>query len=348
MSMFGAAIGRKCYFDQDVHRVFPMMNLLLIGPSGIGKSTAIRDIGLQLIGELPSHRKPEVISGKATKEKLHEDLIACGGHAIVVASELANFFSKERYQEGMIPYITDLLDYAPTSIRTKAGSIQTVEEPSVTIIGGSTKEWLQDQLPSTAAAGGFLPRFFIVKEDHKRQRVPDPSRVMSKTQRAQLLRERADLMDAFKGLTDVSAGRVDFLDYEASDTYGLWYQMFMPDLGVLSPFAARAGAHVLRLSLLLALSCNRYHITAEDVKNAIALYEYSQKKLGEVVVPMSPQGKMLAKVLEVIGDDMLSDTAIKRAMRNYCSSQDTDKLLFSLLQSKDVAVIDGKYKRTSK
>ena len=347
MAMLGAALGRRVWVDLDIHTTYPLMNLLLIGPSGIGKSTALVDMAMDhLIRPLPEGlQPPHIITGKSTKEALHEDLMQ-KPHSIIMASELANFFSKEKYQEGMIPYMTDLLDLRPASIRTKGGGpAKIVYDPAVCVCGGSTKEWLQEQLPSSAGVGGFLPRFVIVKEDHKGQRVPDPNRVLSKAQRDTLAIERERVFYEFTRILRMSEGPVDFADYAASDAYGLWYQSFTPDTGNLAPFAARAGAHVLRMALLVALSCRRAELTAEDIQAGIALYDYTQRRLQEVIVPMSPQGKMLNKVMEAIGDDYVSDVQIKRAMRNYCSSQDVDKMLQSLLGSRDILFVDGKFRR---
>lgn len=348
MAMLGACIGRRIYFDQDVHRIYPLTNLLLIGPSGIGKSTSLVDMALdQLVLPLPLTIRPQVITGKSTKEALHEDLMA-SPHSIIVASELANLFSKERYQEGMIPYMTDLLDLRPTRVRTKVGREQVIEQPSVSVMGGSTKEWLQDQLPSSAGAGGFLPRFLIVKEDYKFQRVPDPKRVLSPKRRTEIERQRVLACNKFAYLVGMHTGLVDFEDYAASDVYALWYQTQMPETGHLSPFSARAGVHVIRMAMLLAISCGRTSILASDLRCAINMYEYTAKKLQEVVVPMSPQGKLINKVLEAIGDDSVSDVQVRRAMRNYCSASDTDKMIASLISSRDVAVIDGKIKRVGR
>ena len=41
MMAMGACFGRRVKFDHDVHVLYPMLNLLLIGPSGIGKTTAL-------------------------------------------------------------------------------------------------------------------------------------------------------------------------------------------------------------------------------------------------------------------------------------------------------------------
>src|SRR6185369_4695642 len=77
MAMMGASIGRKVWLDQDVHTIYPIVNLLLIGPSGIGKSTSLRDMAMKsLVSTLPDDLRPFVVSGKSTKEALHDDLMA--------------------------------------------------------------------------------------------------------------------------------------------------------------------------------------------------------------------------------------------------------------------------------
>jgi hypothetical protein len=339
MAMLGAALGRNVFFDQDVHRVFPLLNLLLIGPSGIGKSTSIHMAEDTLLRVLPKDLEVNILTGKSTKESLHDDLMA-NNSSLIVASELANLFSKEKYQEGMIAYFTDLLDLRPTRIRTKGGGDKTILNPSVSLIGGSTKEWLQDQLPSSAGTGGFLPRFLIVKEDYKGQRVADPKRAMAASKLRELELKRGRLQMDFQRLVRSykGTGLIDFEDYSASDVYTYWYQTFTPETGHLAPFVARAGVHVMRLALLIACSCQQVEIRACDVEAAIALYNYTHHKLQEVVVPMSAQGKLLGKVLEAIGPGAMSQGAIRRAMRNYCTSLDTDRLVQSLLDSGDIVM----------
>lgn len=349
IAMLGSALGRRMWFDLDVHKVYPLFNLLLIGPSGIGKSTSLRDMALEnLLRPLPNDLRPQIITGKSTKEALHDDLMA-DPHAIIVASELSNFFSKEKYQEGTIQYITDLLDLAPTSVRTKSGGVaRVINEPAVSIVGGSTREWLQEQLPTTAGAGGFLPRFLMIKEDHKGQRVADPGRSMGRNQKIELAQRRSAVCNSFRHLIESYRGPMDFEDYEASDAYSYWYNTQTPEVGILSPFSARAGVHVMRLALLLAVSCGGTSITKEHVRSAITLWDYSMSKLTEVVVPMTPAGKMLAKVMEIVGDDVLSDMQIRRAMRNYCGSDDVDRFIRNLVASGDLKIYEGKYRKTGK
>ena len=77
------------------------------------------------------------------------------------------------------------------------------------------------------------------------------------------------------------------------------------------------------------------------------MYRYAMRRLQEVVVPMSQQGKLIAKVLETIGDDVMSIVQIRRAMRNHCGSQDTDKIVQGLVASGDLIPWEqSSFKRT--
>ena len=348
MSMMGAALGRSVYLNLDIHTIYPMLNLLLIGPSGIGKSTAIDAIGMRLLESLPRAEQPQIIRDSTTREKLHADLVI-EPHAIVVASELAVFFTKEKYKEGMVPYVTRLLDYRPSiDTGTRKDGSQTVYEPSVTVIGGSTVDWLQDQLPDSAAKGGFLARFFIVKEDHKYQRVADPGSMLSTSQWAELASRRTEAYTEFRRLVVGSSGPIAYKDFDAKDAYGLWYNTQMPETGYLAPFSARAGEFVLRFAMLLAISRRHSWLEGDDIRAAIKLYDYAASKLQEVVVPFTPAGKLIAQVLQVIGSQPMTDVQIKRAMRNSSTAQDVDRILASLLQSRDIIRdSEGKFRRAN-
>lgn len=314
--------------DQDPHILYPMTNLLLIGPSGIGKSSAIY-MAKELLPTLGADG-PAFIQGQATQEGLHKAL-SMRPHAIIFASELANFFGRQRYMEGMVPYITELFDYKESMSRLLMSGLTVIQKPSATLMGGSTVQWLQEQLPDSAAAGGFLPRFLIVKEDHKFQRVPYPKETLGPQRWRELMAYRQKIYHEFLEIVAGFEGEMTFEDYDAKDEYGLWYQTYLPAGGHLEPFAARAREFVLRMAILSSRSRQARAIGAVDIRSAIKLYNYASRKLSEVVVPFSPQGKLQAKILEVVGDGSSTIMMIRRAMRNYTAASETDKLVDSLV-----------------
>lgn len=341
LTTIGAALGRKIWFADDYRKLYGMLNLLLIGPSGIGKSSAI-ELNQTLLLQLDAKDRPQFIIGSASPEKLHEDLVV-QPHAILYASELANFFNRQRYMEGMIPYVTELLDCRPIERRTKSGNIQHIAAPETTIVGGSTPEWLQEALPDNAVGGGFLPRFLIVKEDARRQRVPNAEMALSKQEWKRTLAIRNEAYAEFKHVVASASGAIRFGDYGVNDFYSTWYLAHVTVNNHLAPFAARAPEMVKRLAMLIAISCHRDSISEEDLKAAIKLYGYAESKLAEVVIPKSQQGKLIALVQASIPPSGVTPEEIFHAMKSFLPAGDVEKYLFSLLRSGDVEQRDGKF-----
>ena len=168
---------------------------------------------------------------------------------------------------------------------------------------------------------------------------------MTDAQRSELEKAREKVVYDFVRLVRINEGLIDFEDYEASDAYTTWYNTILPESGALAPFAARAGAHVLRLSLLVAISCSRNAITVDDIRAGICLYTYSIGKLGEVVIPLSIDGKQVAKIMETLGNMALSGSDIRRAMRNFLSGPSTDRILAELVRDHELILDDGLYRR---
>ncbi len=330
--------------DREVRPLWPMLNLLLIGPSGIGKSSAIL-LSRRLFNALPRTAQPQFVIGASTKERLHDDLFV-QPHAVIFASELANFFNRQEYNKALVAYFTELLDYEPVECRTKSGGITRIDEPAVTVVGGSTVEWLQMQLPDAAATGGFLARFMIVNEDHKAQRIANPDTALTKRQKLDIDNARAGVYQEFFHCVETARGNIGFRDFGVSDLYELWYLERKAASGQLAPFAARAPEFVKRLAMLLAVSAHRESIYEGDILAAIRLYQHCEAKLQDVVVPYTPQGRLIKMILDTIGRETLSQTQVIRAMQNTVGAQEVQKHLQGLQLAGSIErTAEGLYRR---
>lgn len=281
----------------------------------------------------------------STPEKLHSTLSE-NPHGILIASELANFFNKQKYMEGMIPYVTELLDYRAVERRTVGGGLVRVEEPAVTVVGGSTVEWLQDQLPDSAGAGGFLARFFICKEEYKGHKDGLPLFVArAERDKREALRSKA--LSEFPRYIEAYVGEFGWYDWDVAESYSFWYANHKPETGLLSPFSARAGEFVIRLSMIVAMSSGHAGIMQDDLDCGLEVYALMLRKLQTVVVAFTPQGKMLEKVLQALSYGPRTEVELRRSMRNFCSSRDVDALITSLLASNDIyKLTSGSFART--
>jgi len=337
LSAFGATLGRKVWNDtRDPHRLWPMLNLVLVSGSGKGKSSAIARFQNLIEGFPPGKQVP--ISEQITPEAFH-DRLKLRPQTILKASEMARAFPKTDYMKGMLSYTTELLDYNEIIKReTRKDKELIVKNPTVTIIAGTTIDWLQTALPDTALTGGFLARFLIVHEKWKDRKVAFPGepnkekRERQRDMREKLAHEFAQLVE------DTPEGEIDWKNWAAQDVYSTWYHKHEPETGYLEPIAARAAEFVIRIALLLTVSCGRTTISVDDITCAIGLYKYATKQLMEVLVPFTSDGKYQGMVLDVLGDKPMAQEEIYRAMQNTLISQKTQTIIQSL-------VLSGKLKR---
>ena len=323
-----------------------MFNTVLIGESGLGKSTAI-GLGKLLLQSLPINRRPQIL-GATTPERLHKDL-SINPHAWLLAPELAAFFGRQKYMEGMIPYVTHLLDYEEqVERRTLAGDVVTIREPACSIMGGSTVDWLQGALPDTAVSGGFLARFLVSKAEHKYRKIALPEDAGTPAEQADCERQKGLLGPVFTEAVLAYAGPIGMSNQEARNEYAYWYTEYQPASGFLAPFAARAGEFVLRLAMLSAIARQVPGIGVEDVQAGVALYEVAQRGLQDVVVPLTPQGKLVAGVLRAVGQTVRDESDIKHSLRNMANATEVARTLQSLLESRDLERAPGGYRRVAK
>src|SRR6185312_12592388 len=85
LAALATALRRRVYYDYDLNkRVNTVLNVLFLGPPGLGKTEVIRHIEQELLSILPEARRPYAI-GPATKEKLL-DTLTVHPHAIIMAS----------------------------------------------------------------------------------------------------------------------------------------------------------------------------------------------------------------------------------------------------------------------
>lgn len=340
MGILGGVLGRKIYMYYDTWRpTYAMLNVLLIGPSGIGKSTSV-SMAKELLPFVPPEKRPQFIAGSSTKEKLHADLVV-NPHAIVFASELATLFSKEQYKEGLIPYVTNLLDYEPrVESRSKKDDLTYVENPEVTLLGASTREWLTNMLPDTASTGGFLPRFVPVLEEQRGQRVPNPRRRMTEEQQTIVKKRHADVCESFTKIA-LSAGEIDWEDSAAASRFNLWYDSNTTPTGGLAPFYSRAHEMVLRMAMLFSVSCGRIELTEEDIDGATALYGYLKRRFSDITVATTPAGKLLQAVRDEITHEGTSLISLYQELTRLAIVPEIQKQINSLIASGQVRLEDN-------
>ena len=132
-----AVLGRRVKLQLGQLVYYPNVMVILVGSSGIKKSTPINKLR-QRVFSLPTDYRPNIVATSLTPAAMVKSLIrrtnqhslfseTCEGFGFV--SELGNFLSKGAYDSGMASLIIDLYDCESYMKETISHGIENVPDP---------------------------------------------------------------------------------------------------------------------------------------------------------------------------------------------------------------------------
>ena len=295
MAVIGALLKRNVWVDQHSYddwgwNVYPNQSVMLVGPSGIGKDTAINFA----IKQVEQWNTLPVIGGTTIeniKQRLH--VLGSPAAAVLPAGEMSAFFGKKDYQSGMLTEITDILSTnEKIDISTKGdldrGGPKYIHQPTLTMLCGSTEEWLHTAMPDGTMEGGFLGRFLILVEQFGYKQVPLMKNSVTLKQRKKLSNASQTWNTGIERLLQATAklGEIILLE-EAQEAYVNWYyNRFNYFSKAVIPYANRSRDTVLRLAMLMALSRGNFGwIEAQDVDFATRIIIEVGKSIDAAILP---------------------------------------------------------------
>lgn len=178
------------------HKVTPNLFVILLGPSGIRKSTAIRhvrklmehtsvnfgptDSGGQRHGLMSAltglhrvdnrhDRKPQVDTGPLTPAMMNPRI---SSDMALFAPELGRLLGTN--SQEIASFLLDLYDGATIDYQTKSGETK-VWNPLTTLLGATTPSSLASILPDNSAGHGILSRIIFIYDDVRHKDVPIPA-----------------------------------------------------------------------------------------------------------------------------------------------------------------------------
>ena len=174
----GAVVNNKVWLQRGdeglLPKLFPNPWVMLLGPPGFGNKTQTINMAINCVQQACPSVK--ILSDKLTPESLvkslsepvdEKDIIKIGPRdatGLVKAPELSVIFGKQQYNTGMVSLITDLYDYREEwASETIMRGRNVLRHICLSILGGSTPDWLQSMLPQDAFTGGFMSRFIMVE-----------------------------------------------------------------------------------------------------------------------------------------------------------------------------------------
>lgn len=279
----GCVLGRRIWFRYGT-RLYPNQYVCLVGPSGTARKSTAMNLALDASEDV----LPPPLRALSTQQGLLSAMAETGGETLVVLDELASMMQQKRrdYATDLIARITELYS-CPRSAGTytRHDSIK-VERPFLSILAGSTVEWLQQTLSSYDLLGGLGNRLTFVLGDPRPESATPTSPTYGEVDWERLDSAQGEILWSENGM----------------EVWEHFYSDYMKRQEAASPFARvlaeRIPEKILKTAMTIAAwersSCLDMHI----MESAIDWGEYLQECLDRLVPSLAQLENQILSMIE--------------------------------------------------
>jgi hypothetical protein len=306
LTVLSAVIERKVVLDRGYYRLYPNLYTILVAGSAICRKSVSIGIGMSLLKDLPE--PPSVFAQKITAERLIQllsgdveaegTILTLNSSAILHAPELSVFLGKTAHDSGLLAVLTDLYDSPKEwSYETKGGGSQELHNVYLSMLGGTTPEWLKSSIPSEAIGGGFLSRCIMIYEDTPKKPIAFP--VVGED--VGLMRER--LAKDLQYIQTI-AGQAT-ISQEGKEWYTTWYGNELERVRLLNmgEMLVRRPDTLLKVALLFSIAeQDDLVIGLSHLQMAQAALDRVESTIHKAIGPLmtASPSELATKVLDVI------------------------------------------------
>lgn len=279
-------LGRRVYtMKGDYIRIYPNLYVILVGPPGCGKTTA-----METVEDLLHEFKVPISAESVSREKLIMDIQAQEGvHShlppehkyryaspyTIFATELSEFLGAGGI--GMISFLTDIYSRNLFEVRTKNKGITKINGPYINLIAGTTTDWINTYLKDDIISGGFSRRCVFVHETGRAGSIPRPKITPAMRAAWQRVVDRAKAVGTLAGEYTWSEDAIQFWDN--------WYHTRIPavkDPNLLGYYETK-DIQLLKVAMLVAVSeSNELVLTKRHMLaglDLLSLVEYNMSRV---------------------------------------------------------------------
>lgn len=324
LSGVGACLGRRVQLPFGITDIYANMFVLLVGPPGVRKSTAINLMQKRLRAATKVRFAPEDTAGArqgliiALENKDEEadekdkieleaaaatlDLETLNGYNITidsrdahvmfaVASEFSSFIgygSREMATFLNKMWDGESYDYKIRTVR------HLLHNPLLSVIGGTTPTDIAAALPSSAIGHGFTSRIILVHANKKYKKVPRPPKLDRKIEKS-IDTTFSYLSNTFDGDMKETSAAAELID----ELYDVEIKLNDPRFIY---YVDRRQQHLLKLSVILAAARRSKSIEKLDIEEANLILTYTEKFMPDALgeFGLSPLSTAKQKMLEFI------------------------------------------------
>ena len=307
----GTAIGRRVYTYQGMNLYTNMYTALVGETTRVKKSTALRPLVDQIMGDL----RVSVLSSVSSAEGLCQFLINADEskerRLLITLSELSTLLRKARQDSvsNIIPVLTDRYDMGPVfEVPTRASPL-IITNPTISILAGTTGEWLEADMRVEDIEGGFIPRFMFI-HGQRQTKIPLPV--------------APDIKEFSRHLTEAVTKARElkcYMTVKDGTATTEWEKFYMTwETRIDDPFLytvlARLPSHVMKFATLYAALDEKREIEAEHMGAALCVGDFLIDSTREVFrsIEMSGAVRLEKKVIAMLhgGSPMLRSDLHRR------------------------------------
>ncbi len=357
-----ACMGRHVWLDFGIGTVYPNMYILLVGPPGTRKNTAI-NFATKLIRDVTSVRfAPDDTAGQrqgliaaiegSTDDSLQDEalqkldiddvlsviesigntqvaLTGSDRHTIfVLATEFGSFMGQNNLD--LTRFLCKLFDGEDYKYQLKKESMN-LKEPLLSLIGGTTPTDMSLILPPEAMGQGFMSRIILVYGAKKEKHVPPSQASLDTSQVAYLQETYGWLNSELKGEMIISQAASDLLDSVYAKPVKINDNRFMY-------YCERRQSHLMKLAMILC-GCEKQRVLqTAHVREADYILAMTEQLMPEALgeYGLSPLATARQKLVEFVqyAGQPVSANVLWTVMRNDMKLVDFHNSMSALCNAK--------------
>ena len=366
ISAASACMTRRCWFNLGSIKVMPNQYVLLVGPPGVRKSTAIslvRDLlsdvqGLRYSPNSTAGRLQGLLSafkGREAKSEADSDIDAAvmdsigkvdfgigeeaeedlgsthvlNRHALYVAEGEFTTFTGMKMDE-FINFLGDMWDKsgADQFEYSLKREVIRIGLPCLNMIGGITPMHITTYLPPQAIGQGFTSRVIMVYEDETKS-IAWPEDLDKETF-AEFRKLMVYIFEAMEGPFAIEPG----VKERVIQLYD--YRIGIDDARFIH-YSQRRQAHMLKVAMALAALRTSMTVTVNDINDAHTLLAMAEARMAEALgeYGLSPVALAQTRIKEVLRNSLepMSQSRLLMACGSDVNKNDFGRALFTLMET---------------
>lgn len=269
-SVLGAVMKRKFCFKNGTYTIYPNQFVILIGPPGVGKGTAVDCTWNSLIRSIPNQTLANVINDRVTTPKIiqrvadgwaqpptivgQQLVIGKKEHCCtIISTELAMLTGNN---DQILEFLCEGWDRSEYEYDTKNAGTSIIRDMGLSLIGCTVPDFIRgiEKSKSMSIKGGFTSRCLFVYEDSPSRFSIEYPPLESDPQSVALL---AKLRGDLEHIAKLPGGTYSYSP-EARSAFHAYVKNVRSTMGdemeAVLNFKARIYTHIIKLAMVLAAS----------------------------------------------------------------------------------------------